>query len=918
MKALRPLLTSALLLLLATTLRAQLSTRTSDYGTKPGYIDDATLIVEPHGAYVEQTLILTYGDHRQFGDSPEVEVDHRFRLPANAVVNDLWLWINNICVRGRILSTWSARAVYDSIVQSHRDPAFLAKAGTTFELHVYPLTSGSTRKLKLVFITPTLWVGNTAAAELPLKMLLNNNAEMKPLHILFKVAEKVWGEPTIAELPMQPFGDWKDSAGSSYKAMDLVDISELTGLTLGFTMQFPGGYYFTTSRPPNDGTYFQFGFDPGALFHLTVDSTARRLLVGLDLSGAHGKNYTTLLPPLKQLLRSAARPQDSIRLLVAGAHMVLPVQPGWMPGRADSINALVASFATSDWGREIAAEVLPHVLYCDKLAVTCWQFPGLDDYATHGEYRDLPSALQDFRSAGVIAAYEQGSEAAGNTADHFEEIISRLDSFFVQGGRFLTYFDYNRVGKERIGSHYIPELSVTRIKEANLTLHSNRQGNIGRFFPETFLHYNFNYLTYRPDPSVKVEVSDDQGRPYVISKRIANGLLVVSALWEFRDDAAQKTAINVPLLGLNAFTREQLLTALLDSVRVTFEQEGFDQTIVLSNTDSLFEKTDAQAWTAAYAARYAGATPRIHTVNLLDGSMYSPPSLIDDLVEYLGCGYLLKTVADAFHGSHYKLDTDPWISIITSTNRYALPTMDSLSVAVTVDSGAGQPRQVMEVNPVPGDGNKPRFFIGAATTANTLTFDVHARIQGSAEVRSVHVSMDVPFDTTRMDRIIPAMLANENLNTLFRTTPDDTAAIVDLAVKYRLLCDYTAFLVLDADTILYKDDPGTQDAPPLPGSPTLDSLTMSAYPNPFSGSTTIAVSAPKPCVVRVAVFDMQGRRVRIITWDEQVSETKAYSWDGTDDTGRRLVAGEYFICLTAQEVAGPRTRMIVRLVVLRD
>ncbi|MDT8323157.1 MAG: hypothetical protein RRA94_03515, partial [Bacteroidota bacterium] len=208
--------------------------------------------------------------------------------------------------------------------------------------------------------------------------------------------------------------------------------------------------------------------------------------------------------------------------------------------------------------------MFPHILYCDKHAVTCWQFPGLNNYATYSEYSNLPSAIQHFRSAAVIAAYEQGNEAAGNTADHLEEIISKLDSFFVQGGRFLTYFDYNRIGAERVASHYIPNLSVTKIEEKNYTLHSNRQGNIGKFFPKSFLHYNFNYLTYMPDPSVIVEVADDQGRPYVISKKIANGLLVVSALWEFRDDAAQKTAINVPLLGLNAFTREQLLTTLLD------------------------------------------------------------------------------------------------------------------------------------------------------------------------------------------------------------------------------------------------------------------------------------------------------------------------------------------------------------------
>ncbi len=918
MKALRPILAGTILLLLATALQAQLSTRTSAYGTKPGYIDDATLIVEPHGAYVAQTLILTYGDHGQFGNSPEVEIDHRFRLPANAVVNDLWLWISNICVRGRIMSTWSARAVYDSIVSSHRDPAFLAKDGSTFELHIYPLASGSTRKIKLMFITPTIWLGNTAAAELPLKLLMDNNADLKPLHLVFKVAEKVWGEPTIEELPTESFGDWKDSAGASYKSLDLVDVSELTGLTLKFNMQFAEGYNFTASQQANDGTYFQFGFDPGELFHLKSDSTAKRLLVGLDLSGSHCKKYSTLLQPLIQLLSSAAKPQDSIKLLVAGANKVRHVLPGWMPGQADSVDAWIRSLANSAWGQEIEKEVFPHVLFCDDLAVTCWEFPSLDDYATHSEYSDLFSALQHFHTADVIASYKQGYEAYESTASHFDEIIARLDSFFVRGGRFLTYFDHNRVRGDQLCRQYIPGLSVKMIPEANQTLHSNRQGSIGRFFPESFMHVNFNHLTYTPDTSVIVEVADDLGRPYVISKKVANGLLVISALWEFRDDAAQKTDINVALLGLNAFTPAQLLTALLDSVRATFDHDGFDEAMVLSNSDSLFETSDARAWTANYAARYAGAAPRIHTINLLDGSVYRPASITEDRVQYLGSGYLLKTVADTFHGSHYKLDTDPWISVITSRNRYAFPSMDSLSVVVAVDAGAGELRQVMEVHPVPSDGNKPRFFIGAASTSHTLTFDVHARFAGSAAVQTVRVSLDVPSDTTMMDRIVPIMLANENLNTLFLTAPEDTAAIVNLAMKHRLLCDYTAFLVLDADTIIYKDDPDTQDASPVPVSATLDSLTMSVYPNPFSGSATISISAPKPCVVRVAVFDMQGRKVRTISWDEQVSGAKSYIWDGTDDEGNRLMTGLYFITLTAREAAGTGTRMIVRMVALRD
>ena len=37
---------------------AQLTVKTAAYGSRPGYIDEATLVVQPHGAYVEQSLYM--------------------------------------------------------------------------------------------------------------------------------------------------------------------------------------------------------------------------------------------------------------------------------------------------------------------------------------------------------------------------------------------------------------------------------------------------------------------------------------------------------------------------------------------------------------------------------------------------------------------------------------------------------------------------------------------------------------------------------------------------------------------------------------------------------------------------------------------------------------------------------------------
>src|ERR1035437_10408709 len=66
-----------------------------NYTQAPAYIQNVTLVTEPHGAYVEQSMYLEYTDHNAFPGSQTVEIIHRFELPEGSVVNDLWLWIGD-------------------------------------------------------------------------------------------------------------------------------------------------------------------------------------------------------------------------------------------------------------------------------------------------------------------------------------------------------------------------------------------------------------------------------------------------------------------------------------------------------------------------------------------------------------------------------------------------------------------------------------------------------------------------------------------------------------------------------------------------------------------------------------------------------------------------------------------------------
>ncbi len=80
---------------------------------------------------------------------------------------------------------------------------------------------------------------------------------------------------------------------------------------------------------------------------------------------------------------------------------------------------------------------------------------------------------------------------------------------------------------------------------------------------------------------------------------------------------------------------------------------------------------------------------------------------------------------------------------------------------------------------------------------------------------------------------------------------------------------------------------GAGDHTPGPG------LNLRAYPNPFNPRTTLSFEMPESGTVSVALYDLQGRRVRSLLAGLADSGHRTLTWDGTDDRGRALPGGIY-------------------------
>lgn len=864
----------------------------SSRGSKPGYIEKATLVVEPFGGYVVESLYLEYSDRHQF-TSNLLEIVHRFELPKDAVVNDMWLWMGNNVMQARMFDTWSARHIYDSIAATKYDPAFLAKTGSQYELRIYPLEAGKYRKVKISFIVPTLWYGNQATAELPLKMLLANHATVKPLEILFRTQKDIWGVPSLAESPQKKFVKLVDTLDYKYQYLPLDDISQYSSLNLKFNTEFINGYYLSGYQDKSDSTYFQLGILPKDFFKLQFNTSPRDVLVALDLSGSFPKKLTEKLTVYQSLVDSSLKSNDNFKFIVSGNETITDYTNTFLPATSQNINSVFQLFGQSDFAKAINQLYMPIITFCDGQASTNWNFTNLSSLAHVSVYGSMQLSASAIAKSDVVAAYNHGFESPLDDATAIQ-IENSLDTLFANGGRFLTYYDYNRESYEKLARHYIQGLKVRTVNHAALTLYRNPDGNIGMNFPESFTR-NASYFFEYTDPDVKVELMDITGKPAVISKRIGRGIIVVTGIWSLNDDAAMRTLLGAPLLGINSSKKPYELDKLLERIKQEYNGNHFSKVILLSDSDSLIAKTDASLKAQTYINGFGINPPKFYSVNLLGNDSFTPGYITDNQTEYYGSGYFLEKITEASKGIHMEKHVYDWSYIASVFSPYSVPYLNDINITTNVDNGTGKIIDLREVNKF-ADPNKPRFFLGKADAHNTIVFNVSGRFEGADKDSSGQISFLIPHDTTTYNTVVKSVLGNEEINDKFYKTPIDTAAIIRLSLSYNLLTDYTALLALEPDSQFHFirnpfDESGFTNV--KEEKEEKDSTVVSVYPNPFNSMTNFIIRLKSAAAISASVYNILGQKVIDIVDNEYATGVKRYSWSGKNSYGSTVASGFY-------------------------
>lgn len=143
------------------------------------------------------------------------------------------------------------------------------------------------------------------------------------------------------------------------------------------------------------------------------------------------------------------------------------------------------------------------------------------------------------------------------------------------------------------------------------------------------------------------------------------------------------------------------------------------------------------------------------------------------------------------------------------------------------------------------------------------------------------------------------------LRVLRRTSSQ--AAAPDTLVGFGIVRALDAYRNEPSDAIT---GPGAEPGPPTPGDFTT-ALHPNA-PNPFDGSTRIRFELAEPARVSIAIYDLLGRKVRVLGDESLGPGEHVRTWNGLDDGGRPVPSGVYFCRLSAGDYVDVEKMLLLR------
>lgn len=306
-----------------------------------GTISEALVSIRPKGAYTQHDVYMTFtAKDLGFTSADSVEVQMELSLPKEAVVTDLWLWMDSTTImKGLLLDRWTASSIYENIVKRRRDPALLMKnSDYQYSLRIYPMVGTSSRKIKITYLLPSTVSSTALSTALPMNLFRVSKTPLNKVTVFYwpSVGE---GRPSIAEVPnaFYPAIRMDNVTEKQFCYGEILSASINNSATLKMTRSsavFAGRY----ADPVKSGEgYFQVSFNPSTVFNI---NTAQKMALLFEFDESRSSYSTiTMMNTVKTFLLTNCTPKDSINLIFSGTQIKRVKSSGWIGVDSASVNA---------------------------------------------------------------------------------------------------------------------------------------------------------------------------------------------------------------------------------------------------------------------------------------------------------------------------------------------------------------------------------------------------------------------------------------------------------------------------------------------------------------------------------------------------------------------------------------------------
>ena len=224
--------------------------------------------------------------------------------------------------------------------------------------------------------------------------------------------------------------------------------------------------------------------------------------------------------------------------------------------------------------------------------------------------------------------------------------------------------------------------------------------------------------------------------------------------------------------------------------------------------------------------------------------------------------------------------------------------------------------------------NRLRLTVPASLPAVGATFIVKLEFESAGDIQAISTMLG--YDAAKVEPIgvgpgellsrqpIPAAVFSSEPGNVdvarlgTGATLDGAGTLAEVRFRVKASGDPAIVVreVLARDT---ENHPVALDAPHADGSSTLTHRTGLAMsrPSPFRESTTLEYTLATAGPVQLAIYGIDGRRIRTLVGGTSEPGMFRVGWDGRDESGHPAAAGMYYARLTTAE--GKFTRTLVRL-----